>query len=98
MKLEFHPIASLFPMMDDDELAELADDIRDQGQREPIILHEGKILDGRNRYLACERAAVEPIVENFSGDDPLAFVVSLNLIRRHLSESQRAMVAAKIAT
>ena len=33
----------------------------------------------------------------FVGDDPVAFVVSANLRRRHMDENQRAMVAAKLA-
>jgi hypothetical protein len=66
--------------------------------KEPIALYEEKILDGRNRYRACLAANVEPRFVTFDGENPLAYVVSLNLHRRHLDESQRAMVADNIAT
>jgi N6-adenosine-specific RNA methylase IME4 len=95
---EFHPLAELFPLIDGQEFAALVEDIRRNGLNEPIVVYEDKVLDGRNRYLACIAADAEPLFVPYRGDDPVAFVISLNLRRRHLSESQRAMVAAKLAT
>lgn len=93
-----HKLADLFPRMSDAEIQDLANDIAAHGQHEPIVLLNGEILDGRNRMAACEIAGVEPRIAEYDGDDPLGYVVSLNLKRRHLTESQRAMVAAKLAT
>jgi len=76
----------------------LVDDVRERRQQEPIWLLDGKVLDGRNRYLACQRLGREVQVKDFIGDDPIDFVLSANLHRRHLNESQRAMVAAKLAS
>jgi len=96
--MQSHEYADLFPMMGEQDITRLADDIRKNGQADPIITHEGKILDGRNRFKACTMAEVTPTFSEFSGEDALAFVISHNLHRRHLTESQRAMVASKVAT
>lgn len=95
--MDFHEYAGIFPLLEGREFAELCNDIKANGQREPIWVYEGKILDGRNRFRACNAVGVTPRTAPYAGDDPLAFVLSLNLHRRHLSESQRGMVAAKIA-
>lgn len=97
-KLEFHPFAAYFPLMGKDALNELAADIAVKGLLDKIWLYEGKILDGRNRYIACLQADVDPRFEEYKGRDALGFSCSKNLPRRHLSESQRAMIAAHIAT
>lgn len=97
MVLYTHPVADLFPMLAEDEMAYLAADIRVNGLREPITLHaDGRILDGRNRYRACQLAQVEPRTVVYQGDDPIGFAVSLNLRRRHLNPGQRAMLALPI--
>ena len=96
-RLSFHPIADAFPLMDGAEFEALVKDIRAHGQREPIILFEGKILDGRNRYRACDAAGADAWLESFCDKDPIAFVISKNIARRHLDPGQRAMAAAKLA-
>jgi N6-adenosine-specific RNA methylase IME4 len=79
-----------------EELAELAEDIRRNGQIEPIVLFEEKILDGRNRFAACKLAKVEPRTRELKTcASPTAFVVSANLHRRHLSSAQRSTCAAE---
>jgi N6-adenosine-specific RNA methylase IME4 len=97
-QLSDHPIAALFPLLDDVDMRSLADDIAAHGLIDPITLYEGMVLDGRNRYRACRLAGVEPAYRQYDGDSPVAWVVSVNLHRRHLSESQRAMVASRLAT
>ena len=95
--VRWHPYADIFPWIDGPAFKELVEDVRQNGVLEPIVFLDGAILDGRNRYMAAREAGVEyPRVE-YTGDDPLGFVISRNLKRRHLSESQRAMVAAKLA-
>lgn len=95
--LEIHDAANIFPMMTDAELQALADDILAQGQLEPVQLYQGKVIDGRNRLRACELAGVHPRTVDVTKevDSPAAYVLSLNLHRRHLNESQRAMVGAR---
>ena len=96
--LEFHELANIFPLLGEAEFSALAEDIRAHGVREPVVLYEGRVLDGRNRYLASIAAGVDCPLTQFTGSDPAAFVVSLNLHRRHLSEGQRGLVAARLAT
>ena len=96
---QFHPIAELFPLMAGAEFDALKNDIAENGLREKIWLHpDGTIIDGRNRYNACTELGIEPEYRTWDGQESLVtFVVSLNLHRRHLTESQRAMVAARLA-
>ncbi|QXZ79637.1 MT-A70 family methyltransferase [Rhizobium sp. L51/94] len=95
-RLPHHPLASLFPMLPEGEIGELSKDIEARGQEQAVWLLDGKILDGRNRDEACHRLGIDAWTEDYKGNDPLGFVLSLNLRRRHLSDSQRAMVAARI--
>jgi hypothetical protein len=93
-----HPAAALLPMLADDELHRLADDIRANGLREPITLYQGQVLDGRNRVAACKLTEVAPRYRELDGEvgDPIAYVLSANLHRRHLTTGQRAMVAVDL--
>lgn len=98
MMLPAHPLANLFPMIEGAEFDELVASIKASGLREPIIVLDGQVLDGRNRQAACEIAGVDCVYQPFPADgDALAFVIDKNLTRRHLNESQRAMVAARLA-
>jgi urease accessory protein UreF len=97
-ELATHPLAEIFPLIDEDSFVALKNDIAAHGLHEPIWFYEGQILDGRHRYRACRELELDCPTRSYTGDDPLGFMLSMNLQRRHLNESQRAMVAAKIAT
>ncbi len=92
--MEFHEAANIFPL-DEEHIDELASDISANGQQVPIEVYDGKILDGRRRWLACERAGVKPKTKDVLPADPVAYVLSLNLHRRHLTPSQASMVGAR---
>ena len=96
--LEFHPAANLFHMLTGDEYEQLKADIAANGQLEPIWIHpDGRILDGRNRYMACCDLGIEPKVRQWNGGgSAVGFVVSLNIHRRHLTASQRAAIALDV--
>lgn len=92
--MDIHEAANLFPMAEE-SIADLADDIRKNGHCVPVELYGGKILDGRRRWKACEIAGVTAKTVEVNPADPVAYVLSLNLHRRQLTPSQRAMVAAR---
>lgn len=95
-----HPAADVFPLMRPDALAGLVEDIRSSGLLRPIVLLAGKILDGRNRYLACIAAKVEPQFVEWPGgtepEDLARYVCSENLARRDLDPGQRALCARRL--
>lgn len=110
MTLTFHPYADIFPLIEGNDFAGLVADVKANGVREKIVILDGEILDGRNRYRAALAAGLLDdddgpdramyfvrFVPSVDGD-PLRFVFSKNLHRRHLDESQRAYVAGKLAT
>lgn len=98
----FHPFANLFPLMLGEDGDALGESMQVNGQREQIVMLDGLILEGRNRAIQCKKRGLTPRIRHFDsardGADPLQFVIDLNINRRHLTESQRAMAAARIAT
>jgi ParB-like chromosome segregation protein Spo0J len=97
----FHPLAAIFPLLSGSEFDALVENIKQNGLREAIRMHrDGRVLDGRNRWRACLEAGVECRSNTFVGSDEqlLDFIIDMNLHRRHLDESQRAMAAARAAT
>ena len=94
--MKFHKYADLFPLIVGEEFRNLVEDIRVNGLLEPIWLHNELVIDGRNRYRACKELGIEPKTRNYTGKDPLSFVVSTNLIRRHLDASQRAILGVRL--
>lgn len=99
----FHPIANIFPLMEGDDFEALVSDISQNGLTDPIVMLDGKILDGRNRWRACQRLGVAHREVKFSdlklgSDDPTAFVWSKNVMRRQLNAGQIAMAAEQLET
>lgn len=92
---EVHPAAELFPMLDEDALKRLAEDIKANGMRVPAVLLDGKILDGRNRLKACELAGVTPRLQTHVGDNPWRTVWSLNAERRQIEDKLRLALIGK---
>lgn len=89
-----HEAANIFPM-DEENLDALAADIQANGLQVPVELLDGKVIDGRRRLRACEKAGVKPKFRDVTVADPVAYVLSLNLHRRHLTPSQMSMVGAR---
>lgn len=94
--MEGHKFANIFPMIDGEELENLKKDISEHGLLNSIVLYENKILDGRNRFKACKELNIKPNFEEYKGSKPLDFVISLNLKRRHLTQSQAGVIALDI--
>jgi hypothetical protein len=95
-----HPLSAIFPPMTEAEMNELRADIAAHGLRTPVVVFEDKVLDGWHRYIACRETGTTMRFEAFEGDAVSArsFVMSVNLTRRHLDISQRALIAARLAT
>lgn len=101
MAYTIHPAADLFPLLDSGDLAALAEDIRTHGLHEPVWLWDDPqrgtvLLDGRNRHRACQLAGIEPATRLYHGDDPIAFSLSQNLKRRHMTAGQRDFLALEV--
>lgn len=96
--MKVHPDAELYPMMPDEELEALAADIKMNGLRFPIAVAmvdgERTLIDGRNRLRACELAGVTPTFIELNGQDPKAYILAANVLRRHMPKGQKAMAVA----
>ena len=102
MTLKLHPACAAWPVMGETELAALAADIKATGLREPIVMIDDEVLDGRCRWLACECAGVDPRIRAFGddpsdGNDPIVFVISKNKHRRHSTKGQISISLAELA-
>jgi hypothetical protein len=98
IKLALHQFCEIIPPCTEQEFKELKEDIKKNGLQLPIKLFADQILDGRSRYKACVELGIDFKTEVFSGTakDALAYVISMNVKRRHLTASQRAIVAAQL--
>lgn len=105
-KYELHPLAEIIPAASPEDFSALIASIEAVGQLEPIRTWQGQVIDGRHRLLACERLGIEPVMrevrpeEVAGGTDAalLAYVLALNINRRHATTSQRALAAARVVT
>jgi hypothetical protein len=97
-RLPIHPYAEIFPPMQFPAFDALCGDIARHGLQEDIVLYEGQVLEGRNRYVACLARGDLPRFREYAGEcgSPVAFVVARNIHRRHLTDSQRALLAARL--
>ena len=90
-----HPAATLLPYMSDEEYAELVEDARNNGFLHPArVTKDGYLLDGRNRLCASLEIEKDVRIEQFDPPDPIAYVLSENMKRRHLTPGQRAAIGA----
>lgn len=94
--IPFHPLADIFPLIQGKEFVALKADIKANGALIPIVMYEGKILDGRNRFRACQEVGVQPSFVDYAGDSPAHYVWSLNGPRRHMDSGQKAAVAVEL--
>ncbi len=87
--MKFHPLAEDYPLMETPALKTLGESMKANGQREPIWVLDRQILDGRNRFKACEIAGIEPVFADYEGpaDEASlrAFIEDKNEHRRHLT-------------
>src|SRR5574341_543891 len=100
---QFHELANAFPLLTGEAFEELVSDIRENGLTEPVVMLDGKILDGRNRWRACQDLGIPHREVKFAdlklgSDDPAAYVWSKNAVRRQLTPSQKAMAATRLVT
>lgn len=92
--MELHPLCTYFPRMSDDEFTSLKDNLQHNGQTHPIYTLDGMILDGGNRYRALCELGMAPVMIEYTGSNPTQFILSSNLLRRHLTQGQSAAIVS----
>lgn len=92
-----HPAADIVPMMDEEQYQALVEDIRANGFLNPVkVTDENLLIDGRNRLCASVDIGLDAPVEPYNPADPVQYIVSENVKRRHLTVGQRGMIGAAI--
>lgn len=92
--MELHPLCTYFPRMSEDEFNSLKDNLQHNGQTHPIYTLDGMILDGGNRYRALCELGITPVMIEYTGTNPTQFILSSNLLRRHLTQGQSAAIVS----
>lgn len=91
-----HPLSAAFPRMTGDEFQALKDSIANVGVQNPIVIFEGQVLDGWNRYQAALDVGMPCPTVEFGGTDPVDFVRAQNATRRNMTPAQTAMAITAI--
>ena len=92
--MEVNELANAFPMLTGEAFTELKEDIEKHGLVRRIVLdHKGKIVDGRNRWKACQEigwSLEESNLERLpAGTDLRHYIWSTNGARRHLTVDEK---------
>lgn len=100
-EVKYHPLCLTFPLLPQEELQRLGEDLKANGFRFPIVRWHGMIVDGRNRMEACKLVGIDPVIRDKEDqlkteEDVIHFICSANLARRHLSASERAALAVGV--
>lgn len=97
-RMQQHPLALQYApgTMSDEEFEALCADLKQRGQQHPIYTYEGMVLDGMHRYRGCEKVGITPEFRPYSGNDPAGMVIALNVLRRKVGATQRAVAGANL--
>ncbi len=94
-----HRLAPIFPDLSPAEQEVLEANMASVGQVAPILRHRGAVLVGLAVLRACLKLGLAPAFTDLpDAVDPLEALLSHHLDRRHLTRSQRAMAAGRVAT
>jgi hypothetical protein len=92
-----HPLSAAWPAMSESDFQALKDSIENIGVQMPVVIFEGQVIDGWNRFRAAgELGMVCPTIAFDEAIDPVDFVKAMNDARRHITGSQRAIAIVAI--